>query len=254
MAAPLLHHVIEGNGPNVVLLHPVGLDLTFWDDVAALLRSRCQLLRLDLAGHGRSPPPGPAHALEDYADDVHRVLTATGFAPAAIVGLSFGGMVAQALALRHPADASHLIACGCPGEFPEAARTGIAERGATAEAGGMAAVIDATLQRWFTPEFLGDARVEAVRQRLACDDVGGWAAAWRAISRLATLPLLDRIAVPTLCIAGERDGAVPPAATEAIARRIKGARYVVLQGAPHMMHIEQPQALAAAIADFISPA
>jgi 3-oxoadipate enol-lactonase len=50
--APPLHHKIDGSGAHVVLLHPVGLDLTFLEPVAAELRRNFTVLSVDLRGHG----------------------------------------------------------------------------------------------------------------------------------------------------------------------------------------------------------
>ena len=67
----ILHHVIDGTGRPVVLLHPVGLDLTFLQPLAVRLASHCRVMRMDLRGHGRSPLTPLARGLEDFADDVH---------------------------------------------------------------------------------------------------------------------------------------------------------------------------------------
>jgi 3-oxoadipate enol-lactonase len=246
-----LHHVIEGVGPRVALLHPVGLDLTFLAPVAALLRGRCTVLRVDARGHGRSPALPPAQGLEDFADDVHTLLLQRGFAPCAVVGFSFGGIVAQTLALRHPEDVSALVPCACPSTIADESRTIYAERAAAAERAGMAAVLDATLARWFTEAFRAGGGAEPARERLLTDEVQGWAQAWRAIAKTDTAPHLHAIRVPTLCIAGELDKSSPPAIVAAIARAIPGAQFTTIPGAPHMLFIEQPQAVAREILAFL---
>lgn len=251
MSTAVLHHTIEGAGPHVALLHPVGLDLTFLLPVAAELSRRYTVLCVDARGHGQSPAMPPATRLEDYADDVHALLAHLDFAPCAVVGFSFGGMVAQTLALRHPQDVRALVPCACPSTLPEPNRLIAAERGATAERGGMAAVLDATLARWFTAAFRAGGGAEAARARLLSDDVQGWAHAWRAMARIDTAPFLGSIRVPTLCIAGEVDLSSPPPIVAAIADAIPGARFTVIAGAPHMLFIEQPQAVAKEIVAFL---
>ena len=71
------------------------------------------------------------------------------------------------------------------------------------------------------------------------------------MAAIDTAPRLASIDVPTLCLAGELDVSSPPPVVEAIAQRYPGARFVVVPGAPHMLFIEQPNAVAAAIADFL---
>jgi 3-oxoadipate enol-lactonase len=251
MTVARLHHVIEGTGPRVAMLHPVGLDLTFLQPVAAELSRRYTVLRVDARGHGQSPATPPADRLEDYADDLHALLAQREFAPCAVVGFSFGGMIAQTLALRHPQDVSALVPCACPSTLAEQNRAVAAERGATAECGGMEAVLDATLARWFTDAFRAGSGAEPARRRLLADDVGGWAHAWRAMARIDTAPHLHAIRVPTLCIAGEVDKSSPPEVVAAIAMAIPGARFTTIPGAPHMLFIEQPHAVAKAILAFL---
>ena len=243
---------MEGSGPHVVLLHPVGLDLTFLAPVAAELRNNFTLLSVDLRGHGRSPASSPARSLDDYADDVHVLLGALGFAPAAIAGFSFGGMVAQHLALKYPQDANALVICACPSTLAPENRMIAAERGAQAERGGLDAILEATLDRWFTPEFRASGAADAARERLLSDNVAAWAQAWRAMAAIETAPRLGAISVPTLCVAGEVDKSSPPDVVAAIAEWIAGARFAVIPGAPHMLFMEQPLAVARVIADFLA--
>lgn len=250
--APLmLHHTVEGQGPDLVLLHPAGLDGRSWDAVAGLLGGRFRLLRIDLRGHGGSPPCSPGMSLRDHAGDVAHTMAEVGFRSAAVCGLSVGGMLAQALALDHPHRVSRLIVAGCPCTLPDAARPMMAARGAAALAGGMQAVVEDTLKRWFTQRFLESGGAEAVRQRLLTDDPQGWNGIWQAISGLDFADELHRISMPTLCIAGELDPAAPPAALQAIAERISGAQLLVIADAPHIMQVETPAAFAAEITRFL---
>ncbi|HEY4252695.1 MAG TPA: alpha/beta fold hydrolase [Roseomonas sp.] len=247
-----LHGTTLGDGPLVVLLHPVGLDGGFWGGLPGSLAASRRVLSLDLAGHGASPPATEKRPIEAYADDVAAAIRAAGVGPAAVVGLSFGGMVAQILAIRHPALVAALVACGCGGTFPDAVRPVLRERGLAAERGGMAAIVEPTIERWFTPGFRETPAVARVRQRLLGDDVAGWSAGWHAIAGLTATPLLGQVTAPTLVIAGEADAATPPAASEAtIARAIPGARFTVLPGAPHMMQIESAAAFTTAVTGFL---
>jgi 3-oxoadipate enol-lactonase len=66
-----------------------------------------------------------------------------------------------------------------------------------------------------------------------------------------TLPRLSSVRAPTLCIAGEVDKSSPPEVVKEMAAAIEGAQYAELKGAPHMLFIEQPEATARVIADFL---
>jgi 3-oxoadipate enol-lactonase len=251
MPAILPHHEIAGSGPHVLLLHPVGLDLTFLAPLSDALCDRYTVLRADMRGHGDTPTGSRPAAFADLVEDIHRLLRETGFAPAAVVGMSFGGMLAQVLAVTHPEDVSALVLCATASTFSPDLREVMEKRAAAAEHGGMAAVLEDTLQRWFTEDFLARSGGDAARERLLADDIAGWAQTWRAIATLDVAPRLHEITVPTLCVAGEQDTATPPAVVAAICNRIPGASYTVLKGAPHMLFLEQPAETAAEIGAFL---
>jgi 3-oxoadipate enol-lactonase len=247
-----LAHDITGSGSPLVLLHPVGLDRTFWRPVGERLAARHRVIAVDLRGHGETAWAPGAETVDDYAGDVHDLLAALDVGKAAVVGLSFGGMIAQSLAIRHPGDVSALVVAGCTAGFPAEARPAIAARGEAAEAGGMEAVVEPTLARWFTDAFREGGGDAPIRARLLANDVRAWANAWRAISRLDNAPHLSRILVSSLAIAGAADQACPVAALENLANAIPDGRLAVLPDAPHMMHIEQPVAFADAVLTFLA--
>ena len=247
----ILNRAVEGAGRRVLLLHPVGLDETFLRPLSERLSGSCQVMRMDLRGHGRSPVTPLASGLEEFADDVHETLVQQRFAPCAVVGFSFGGMVAQTLALRHPQDVDALVPCACPGTLTSENRTIAEKRGSDAERGGMDVIVEATLERWFTPAFRAAGKDVAARERLLTDDPRGWAQGWRAIARIDNLPRLHEVRVPTLCIAGELDKSSPPPIVQAIAKAITGAQFKVIPGAPHMLFIEQPEAVARELLSFL---
>lgn len=249
MTSRQLHSIEDGTGRTIVLLHPIGLDATFWRPVSAALRRRFKVVSIDLAGHGRSPSAPAGYGLADYADDVAQVLQGLG-PPVTVVGLSFGGMIAQVLAIRHAGLVERLVLCGCPCTFDASVRPVLAARGTAAEEGGMEAVAEPTLARWFTPAYLSAGGADGVRERLLSDDVAGWATGWRAIAAHDTADALAVLRVPTLCIAGELDQSVPPAAVSALSARLPASQFEVVPGASHMMHIENAEAFVQALLRF----
>jgi 3-oxoadipate enol-lactonase len=251
VAVPLLHYRIDGTGPRVVLLHPVGLDLTCFDPLVGALAREFTVLRVDLRGHGKSAFREAPATLDAYADDVHRLLHHLDWAPAAVIGFSFGGMLAQVLALSHPGDVSALVIAACASTLTAEGRTALALRGETAERLGMAAVVDATLQRWFSQAFRDHGADRVVREQLLAMDPRAWASAWRAISGVNTRPRLAAITAPTLCLAGGDDVSAPPDTVHVIADSINGARFEVLDNAAHMFFIEHPQSVVVILAEFL---
>lgn len=235
-----LHYELKGKGPTVLLLHAVGLDLTCWESQVDALSTEFQVVAVDLRGHGQSEMSPPPYGLQLFADDVHQMLRQIGAAPAHVVGLSLGGMVAQVLGLEYPEDVISLILADTVCTLTPEGRSAMVSRGEAAERSGMQSVLQATLERWFTADFLNSEVVTRCRRRLLADNVESWAAAWRAISDVNTWPQLHEIRVPTLVMVGELDVSSPPERARIIADRIPGARLHIVPGAPHMAPMECP--------------
>ena len=233
-----LFHSATGKGLPLVLLHPVGLDHSFWEPLIEEASAIHTVIAVDLAGHGRSDAAEYGRAIAAYAEDVRFLLDELGFSRSAILGLSFGGMIAQEFAITYPERLSALIVGACGARIPPEARIAVRARGEIDPDAGTASIVDVTLRRWFTPDFMETEPVRRVRERLLANDIAGWAAGWNAISGLDTMERLNAVEAPALVVAGELDAGTPVAATKAIADAIPSAEFSVLSGAPHMMQIE----------------
>lgn len=253
---PQLNFVQQGQGPVVVLSHALGCDLTMWDGVAAALQDRYTVLRYDHRGHGRSPATDGAYRMDDLADDAAAFIRAhANGQPVHFVGLSMGGMTAQALGARHPELVRSLTIANSASHYDDAARAMWQARIDTVLANGVAPIADGAMQRWFTPEFRADqahggaAKVAALRAVLEATAPVPYAAACDAVAKIELDAGNARITCPTLVIAGSRDEATPPAMSQAIAERIPGAQLVSLDAA-HLSAVEQPEAFAALLTEF----
>lgn len=249
-APAILNGVADGEGAVVVLLHPVGLDHRTWEGIVPHLKEY-KLVRLDLRGHGASPAAISGMDLVDYAADVKLTLDGMGISRATIIGLSMGGMIAQEFAVAYPDSVDGLVVAACPCTLSIEARDALGRRGAAALAGGMCAVEQETMERWFTPTFLKSGGAEKTRQTLLETSPAAWSIAWDAISRLDTRPRLDRVTAKSLCIAGALDPSAPPTVVRIIADHIRDARFLVIERGPHMMQVETPERLADLIGQFL---
>jgi 3-oxoadipate enol-lactonase len=234
----LLQFTLEGQGPLVVLLHPVGLDGRFWYDLPKRLSDQYSVACVDLRGHGRSTDILRPGTMQANVEDVADVIKAINRGKAVVLGLSFGGMVAQNLVLKHPDLVSGLVICACGAQVPHAFRQTILARGTDAEKGGMQAVTETTLERWFTPAFMNAHEVEQVRQRLLSNQPSNFSAAWEAISEHDAVAQLAQVKVPVMVVGGSHDLATSLEAIAALANAFGHAHKVILEGAPHMMQIE----------------
>lgn len=248
----------DGGSPGLtfVLAHALGCDLTMWDELARHLCEHGRVLRYDQRGHGGSEaPPGP-YTMAALADDAARLIDEAAAGPVVWIGLSMGGMVGQELALRHPDKVRALVLANTTSAYPPEARSGWAQRIAGVEQGGLEAIVDGALQRWFHAGFHAE-HPEVVahwRARVLGCDAAAYVACCQAIAAIDTTSRLPGIAVPTLVIAGALDQGTPPEMAQAIARGIPGARLVVLPGASHLSVLEQPLAFRHALDDWLRQA
>lgn len=258
MKKPHLHWAQKGQGPVVVLSHALGCDMSMWDGVAAALQDRYTVLRYDHRGHGQSESvPGP-YTMDLLADDVAGLIKAHkahSAGPVHFVGLSMGGMTAQALAARHPQLVRSITIANAAMHYDDAARAMWAARVKTVLEQGVASIADGAMQRWFTPEFRADEthggarRVAALRERLVNTDAAAYAASCDAVAHIDFRASNGAIQCPALVIGGTRDEATPVAMSEAISKSIKGARLRTLPAA-HLSAVEQPAAFADLLVDF----
>ena len=213
-----------------------------WDALAASLRNRYTVLRLDVRGHGKSDVRDGRYSLTELADDVASVLDSHGIEKTHFVGLSLGGMIGQAFALQHPARLQKLILACTSGYYgPEGAAMWNG-RVATVTEGGTAALADASMQRFFSDAFRASHphEVEEIKAKLISTNRKGYVGCSHALAALNFSNELGKIAAPTLVIAGERDVGTPPAMSEALTRGIPNAKMVTLAGAAHLAAVELP--------------
>jgi 3-oxoadipate enol-lactonase len=238
---------------TVVLSHALGCDRSMWDGLAGRLSDTCRVVGHDHRGHGLSDVPEGPWTVEALADDAAALIRELACGPVVFVGLSMGGMVAQALALRHPELVKALVIANSTSGYDEAGRAAWGARIELVRSGGMAAVADMAMPRWFSETFrdANAAVVERWRRRVAACHPEGYIASCEALQRLDTTPYLGNIRVPVLVLAGELDPGTPPAMSEVLARGIPDADLVVLPGASHLSVIERPTAFADHVVRFL---
>lgn len=240
-------------GPPVVLIHPVGLDLSYWGGQVEALCDTHDVVAFDLPGHGRTPGSPADWTLDVAAGCLEQVIRLTGAGSAHLVGLSVGGMIAQALTLAQPGLVRSLTLIDTAAAFAEEGRTAMRTRAVMAREGGMPAVLRTTIERWFTPET--EARrpdlIDRVSKTLLADDPLVHAAMWDMISALDLVSQLHRITCPTLVLVGEFDPSSPPAAARVLRDNIAGAQMHVIPQASHMAPLEKPDAINAHLVRFL---
>jgi 3-oxoadipate enol-lactonase len=237
-----LNYRLDGpeEAPVLVLSNSLGTDLGMWAGLLPSLAGHFRLLRYDQRGHGHSPAPQGPYTIAELAGDLLELLDRLGVERVSLCGTSMGAMTGMWLAINAPGRIERLALCCTSAHLPPGEMW--TERAATVRAQGMGAVVDAQLERWFTPE-AAERRPEAVeraRQTLLDMPPEGYAGCCEAIGSHDVRAELGSIRNPTLVLAGDEDPATPAEHGRLIAEGVSGARFVVLERARHLIAVERP--------------
>jgi Predicted hydrolases or acyltransferases (alpha/beta hydrolase superfamily) len=247
-----IHFEERGDGlPALVFLHYWGGSARTWRHVTALLAPTYRTIATDHRGWGESDAPVSGYALADLADDALGVIRALGLQHYVLVGHSMGGKTAQLLASRRPAGLVGLVlvapAPPSPMALPQAAREAMAGAYVSRE------TVEATIAHVLAAHPLNPDD----REQVIVDSLRGAPqakAAWPTSTSLEDIThVVDRIAVPTLVISGDKDQVDPPATLQAeLISRIPNTALQILPGVGHLSPLEAPDALARLIGDFVA--
>lgn len=258
-SAPAIHYSVRaprnGKAPRktVVLSHALGCDLTMWDQLANELAFDCRVICYDHRGHGSSDAPAGPYTMAGLADDAARLLRELDSGPVVWIGLSMGGMVGQEVALRHPSLVAALVIANSTSAYPAEAGAMWQQRIDAVRAGGLEAIADAVMGRYFSDAFRAGhpATVARYRRRVVTTDADAYVACCAAVAAIDTTDRLPRIAAPTLVIAGELDAGTPLPMSQTLAQRIPGAHLEILKRASHLSAVEEPEQFAHAVSQFM---
>jgi 3-oxoadipate enol-lactonase len=248
----LLSAQVDGSEgkPWLLLGNSLAADLSMWDDQIDLLTRTHRVIRYDTRGHGHSDAPGGAYDFPLLVADMVAVLDHFGVDRADVMGLSLGGMTALGLGLTHPDRVRRLVICDARADAPAPFVASWDDRIAAISAKGMAAVVDGTLARWFTPACPPDVLRRATAMILATRPEGYIGCAL-ALKTLDYLKDLGRMRPPVLYICGAEDLGAPKEAMAAMAAATPKASLTVLPALAHIPNMEDPAAFGAALAPWL---
>jgi len=246
-----LFYRLEGRSdlPALVLSHSLGCDHSMWAPQMPDLLQHFQVLRYDTRGHGASSVPAGDYTLDQFGQDVLGLADRLALAKFAFCGLSMGGAVGQWLAINAPQRLTALVLANTSPKFgtPDVWNVRIK----AVQEGGMKAIVDAIMQRFFSPDKQQSSWAQSMRAVLLGTDPKGYAACCVALRDADILASLSKISVPTLVIGGDKDPSTPWESHGAIlARDIPNAKAFRLQTA-HLSNLEQPRAFTTAMLDFL---
>ena len=240
-----------GSGPVLALLHGFACDSRMWRPQLEGLADDFTVVAWDAPGAGLSADPPDTFKTADWADCLAALLNELGTRRAHVVGLSWGGIVAQEFYLRHPGRTSSLVLAdtyaGWYGSLPETAE----ERLATCMR--LAARPPGEVASALLPGMFGPSAAQDVRDEMAGIMSELHPAGFRLMS-LSSAPdtraVLGAIRIPTLLIWGEADARSPIDVAHQFSRAIPGARLVTIPGAGHVSNLDAPTQFNAAVRDF----
>ena len=247
------HYTSTGEGPPIVLLHGLGGNLHTWHGVTEVLSLHHHVVALDLRGHGRSDTGKGTFSIKTWAQDVEALISALELPAVTLVGHSLGSLVAQQLATTKSDAVDNLVLLGGISYFEPPAKENYHQRAEAVEADGMDALVDAWVPGTLAPRTHAKLPqlTGMVRAMFLGNDPKQYAKACRA---LAKAPAIDRerIGQPTLLLVGDHDRSTPIAMTEELHAEIPVSRVRVIPSASHWAALEQPDAIASAILEFLT--
>ena len=247
-----LHYRIDGDpdGAPVVFSNSLGTDLRLWDQVIDLLpKSGLRFIRYDKRGHGLSECTPAPYTMGTLVRDVERLMDHLDIRGVIFVGLSIGGMIAQGLAAKRLDLVRAMVLSNTGAKI--ATREMWAQRIEGVETGGIEALADATMQRWFSDAFRQTDAFAAWRNMLVRQPAEGYIGCSHAISGTDFMSPTSALRLPTLGIAGSEDGSTPPDLVRETVDLIPGSQFHLIRGAGHLPCVEKPEEYAQVLTEFI---
>ncbi|MCG6902748.1 MAG: 3-oxoadipate enol-lactonase [Rhodobacter sp.] len=247
-----INYRIDGDpdGAPLVFANSLGTDYRLWDQVLPLLRDGLRIIRFDKRGHGLSSCPAAPYSMGALVTDTERLLDHLNVRDCLFVGLSIGGMIAQGLAVKRMDQVRAMVISNTGAKIgtPEM----WADRIEGVRKGGIEALADAVMERWFSGAFRQKPELAAWRNMLTRTPADGYMGCSAAISGTDFYTTTASLSLPTLAIAGSEDGSTPPDLVRETAALIKGSRFHLIRGSGHLPCVENPVEFARVLNDFIT--
>ncbi|MFD9719027.1 alpha/beta fold hydrolase [Streptomyces sp. NPDC059076] len=242
------------HGSPVLLLHGIGSSAASFAGQLVELARQHRVMAWDAPGYARSDDPKLPFRMDDFADAAAAVLTALAPGPAHVVGVSWGGVIATRLALRHPGLVRSLVLADSTrgsGRTPEGAAA-MRERVHELTRDGVHRFAHARAPRLLSARAPASA-VAAVRDVMAASvRLPGYAEAAASMADTDHTAALPGLKLPTLVLVGEHDQITGVEESRTVQRLVPDSRLTVIPGAGHLANQERPDLFTALVADFLA--
>jgi 3-oxoadipate enol-lactonase len=254
----LLNHRLTGSTgemlPALLLIHPLGAALDFWDACLPAWEPHLPCLALDLRSAGGSPRAKQPPGLDRHVADLEALRAALGLHSVIPIGCAMGSMVAAAYAARHPDRVPALVMSNPTPRSSEASRAMLEARAEAVRAGGMAAILPAAVDRPFEAQPHDEHRTRYFAA-FAAQDAAAYADAVQGFATADASGHLRRVGCPVLLLAGRHDLLLPPVLAEEVQRLLPegAAQLEIDEEAAHFLPYQRPGSFARRVLDFIAP-
>ncbi|MFD1157262.1 3-oxoadipate enol-lactonase [Roseovarius aestuarii] len=239
----------DPEGAPLVFANSLGTDLRLWDKVVPLLPKGLRIVRYDMRGHGGSDCPPAPYSMDQLVRDAEMLLDHLNIRDSVFVGLSIGGLVAQGLAVKRLDQVRALVLSNTAAKIGQPAMW--ADRIEAARAGGIEALADATMDRWFTRAFRASEELVFWRNMMTAQKPEGFIGCMHAISGTDFYTPTSGLRLPALGIAGSDDGSTPPDLVRETAQLIPGSDFQLIRSAGHLPCVDQPAEYARVLNGFL---
>ncbi len=244
-----LHHITEGAGPAVLLIHSMGADVRMWRDQIAALSDRYRCIAFDCRGHGGSTY-NARYTVPGVAADLKAGLDGLGVESCHVIGLAMGGPIAVSFAAQWPGAVRSIVIADGFVDMREAGGARIPDWSNTIRSTPMAEFGETYARMRLLPCASDTARRE-LAEAIAKVPPEAYIDVMKAIFDTAFTDELARVRAPALVIWGEEDDVTPLPHSRQIAQGIPGARLETIPGAAHIANLDQPEAFNRLLAGFL---
>lgn len=245
--------VVEGppSAQALLLCNGLATDLELWEPQVSEFSKAYRVIRYDTRGHGGTSTSPPPYSLSLLVEDLRSLLDALGVDQVHFAGMSLGGMIGQAFAVRYPHRLRSLVLCDTSARTRREIWEGRIQQ---VELEGVEPMIEPSIARWFTKPFrdANPALMDEIRQMIRRVSKDGYLGGARVVMEMDHVAQLAKISTPTLVIVGREDGSTPVADAQLMHEHITGSTLCVIDNAAHLPNLERPAEFNRVLNQFLS--
>jgi len=251
-------YAVNGDGPDIVLIHGLGLNLNMWQWQLDALAAHYRVIRYDLLGHGNSQRLARDYLMDDMVGQLAGLVDALAVEKFALFGFSLGGLIAQAFVLEHPDQVAALGVLNTAHNRSDEQRDAIMLRVRQSAELGPGATVDDAMDRWFSEAFAASRPdvLQRVRGWVLANDRDEYPRLYRLLANgdRGLESAISGISCPALVMTGEQDFGNSPDMAARMATLMPRGKALILPGLRHMALAEKPDVVNAALLQFLEGA